>query len=411
MKKIIEITKGIQAGVAPDMPFSNAVVWIDSANVVFASSGIRPSAPQLVFGNKLNSDPITGFGEMILDGKKSVFWGSLTSLSLHQDTGETFNVTRVASPYAFARNQLWTFQPWGSLCFATAGGAPQVYPDGGKFIDLDLTGAGFTTAKIVTSLLGYPLLMNTNVSGTDIRWPDAGDVLDWEPTAVNTAGGLDVFSLSGPIIAAESLANNVLIFSRNEAQIVSYVGPPNYFRADKYLSGIGAVSAHSVVKTGNTLYGFSDEGLWMTDGSGVTYVDKPTIHRRIFDQINLAKIDLCHVWHNQAEQMVVVFWPKAGSDEITNATGYNYATGTLSPLRYARTATSDRKIFPNSLLGDKNGTILAQTFVSSDSEFPFPGTGNPAPLVLEATAKYDAAGYGDMRYGQGPYGGRWSGPG
>lgn len=416
MEKLVDVKQGVRVGIRPDEQYADETVWADGRNVVFSTGSVRPTLSQSYFIAQSTKVPITCLQEILIDGVKHLFWGSLDWLWHYEEGEEVYNSsdTVLAIPaggYGMTRRQLWHSTKWKDTVIFTQGdatiGLPQFWNDvTNTFQYINFGAAGFTRAELVAVSKVHLLMLNTDADPTSIFWCDADDMTTWVAAATNSAGGLYIRSLKSPIIAVEPYQDVLGIYGTKSVYAVSYIGAPNYFTYNgPILEGIGAVGKHAVCAAGRKHYGMSNDGIWETDGFDYKYLDEGFIHKTIFDNMNADLIELVVAWHDVAEKMIVFFWPSTDSEELDSGIGYNYVTGAWTRLDFARTAVTSKHVFANALLGDARGNIWQQS-EKGGIIAPPPIPGDPVSAPMEVLYNYEN-GYGGLSFGSGGYGYLW----
>lgn len=420
---LLRIKDLVAGGISPSLAFDQVPLWIDGANVVFQQRGIRPVASQVQMATKLSTLRPLGAVEMRLSGSRTLFWGTKKKLyRLAEGSASAVDVTRAsggdydtdASPAWVAVDDstltqdatMWSFAPWGeNSCFATNGGSRiQVYDSGtGKFRDIASGATAPATAEIISRWRQFLLLFNTANGDNVVEWcdednPEGTSPPAWVADPANAAGQLKLYDLNSPIVCALELGDAVGVYGTDQLKAITYVGPPFYFAQQHLLSGVGAVGKWSVVNVGRVHYGFSQRGIFRTDGTQVQWIDTPQISDYIFLNMNSRQLAKCLAWHNPAEQSVRFFWPETG--ELNNSRGveFNYGNDSWTILSYGRAAATSGSIFffPVALTND--GDVLQEQVDDQAS------SAGASPLALEASCDI-TLGYGEGGYGEGGYGG------
>jgi hypothetical protein len=306
---------------------------------------------------------------------------------------------------------------WSDVIIATAGGAPQELDAGpgfdlsaNRFTDIDLTGAGFTTAKLTANFDDYAFLLNTDLDESAIHWSD-GENLSWAVSTTTAAGFYIARRLDTGINAAERLGPGIAVYGADAVSFIRWVGFPNYFEVDHLVNGIGVVSAKSVASIGRVHYGFGAKGLWAFDGSTFRYVGDDRVHDFVFGDMNRLALNLvCHSI-NTDMKTITWFWPGAGSPELSRGLMFNYESQTFAPVSFIRSAAAEQTVWDYGITFDTAGNVFADYNVPSAGGASI---GIPADIegLFEDGATYEGTiGYGHGGYGQGSYGGRFNGIG
>ena len=197
---------------------------------------------------------------------------------------------------------------------------------------------------------------------TTFSWCSADDLDDWDGSATNTAGNLQIREATGEIRCVAQLGNNLAVYTQNQMFVVSYIGLPNIFGYKPALDGVvGAVSPHSVVAVGRMNYGLSRDGFFVTDGASSKMIGRDSGMNRFFrENASFTELGQVFAFDNSKENEVVWGVP-LNSAKITKEIYYNYKTNQWGMRDSNISAYHDRGIF--------NEPLSANT-----SKFYFEGT-------------------------------------
>jgi len=101
--------------------------------------------------------------------------------------------------------------------------------------------------------------------------------------------------------------------------LVQYLGPNGGWLGtpNQALSGIGAVSKYSVVSVGPYNFGLSRDGIFQTDGSTATYLDRPAIDRWIQENVDWTKEVTINGFFNQRTGIITWIVPLLSKSPYT----------------------------------------------------------------------------------------------
>jgi hypothetical protein len=89
--------------------------------------------------------------------------------------------------------------------------------------------------------------------------------------------------------------------------VVQYLGPSLWFGTpNQALTGIGAVSKHSVVPVGQVNFGLSRAGIFHTDGSTFQYIDRPALDKWLQQNIDWTRESSIAGYFN--DKLSLVIW-------------------------------------------------------------------------------------------------------
>ena len=236
---------------------------------------------------------------------------------------------------------------------------------GGK-IQVTVPDISYDKVKIFKRQGPHMLAFNYQEGGIDFpttfSWCSADDLDDWDGSATNTAGNLQIREATGEIRCVTQLGNNLAVYTQNQMFVVSYIGLPNIFGYKPALDGVvGAVSPHSVVAVGRMNYGLSRDGFFVTDGASSKMIGRDSGINRFFrENASFTELGQVFAFDNSKENEVVWGVP-LGEAKITKEIYYNYKTNQWGMRDSNISAYHDRGIF--------NEPLSANT-----SKFYFEGT-------------------------------------
>jgi hypothetical protein len=183
------------------------------------------------------------------------------------------------------------------------------------------------------------------------------------------------------------------------------VGAPLYFGSNRQMVGIGAMSKNAITSIGRVNYGMGPRGFFQTDGFNYDYIDQPSIHDFVYDDFVSSLRPLVCSWADPSENYV--FWSLPWGDGATDNTitvGFNIKNRTWTILAFARTAATSSAVLDFPVTFDRYGNIYQQGIsgIATGSEF--------SPLQLDPTYTLQLP-FGHAGFGDGGFGGWWSGDG
>jgi hypothetical protein len=441
MKKLIHVdAEGVSQGVSPAQRNTAVVAWLQGSNVIFREKAVRPEPGQVSLFPKLDTKPITGFGQAERGGRPILFWGQRDKL-FRGDLYASPTTTDVSdTAYAGIANQTnerlatrWSMQAWGEWMVA-ANGVDELRafkPGNSTFHPLghaNVFGGSYKKpAEHVAAAVAFkPTLLvrakshmlafthhvhPTATADNEISdgeqtywWCDDNNLAVWLPAADNAAGSNIIKDAPAPILAAKPFLDGAAAFSLNTCHLVQYLGDPFWFGTVRTLQGIGAFGESSVVPVGRVLYGAGPKGLWRTDGTEYQYLDHPRVRDWYLTRLNLDQSSKVVVGHDPTMDRVIWFFPADGSLEVSAAIGYDYSQNTFHQPGYVRSAAAVPEAFTFPVMGDLLGNVWRQSFQDTPAA--------PSLDPLSFTAAYTLGlGYGEGGYGAGGYGGDISGVG
>lgn len=364
-RPIIKLREELKSGQYPGISWGQVPLWQLGENVEFS-----PTGPRKIQGwselaiSASSATPCRGISQALGTTQK-IYWGTATNIYLWDTVSESTvssSLTGIEDATVLAPATQWSFVPYGSWMLATNGvDAPKIDKDTGTGADLDV-GSQFTTAEIFIARGPHILALNTSVNDKGFMWCDTDDVEDWVPTSSNAAGDLVIREASSEIMAATHLGESVMAYTKEDSFRIAYIGSPNYFGYKPGPTGIGAVSKNSVISVGRQNYGWGREGLWVTDGVSMKYIDAP-VRDYLNENVNFSQISKVCGYHDEENKSVKWFYEStASADDVDRGIGYAYETGEWFLLGYGMSAVAERQVFTNPLAADANNDIYYQNF-------------------------------------------------
>ena len=274
----------LASGYTPDLPDQKPILWEDGRGVLFIDRTLQPmpgQIPLMSAGVPVNA--ICGAGDLIFLGStSSVLTYSLT-------TAEINDVT----PQGHVASGDWSFQPFGKWVYAVHGEMLMVCKswDDNQFI-LDETGEpteeenpaywpystmqeveNFTARGYVPKFLLKCKNFLVAVCADSVLWSDDDNPDYWTPEQGNMAGDLFIRDIQGELVGGVALDNFMLLCTNREVVKVSYISRPYIFSYGLLYKGAGCWNARSICVANKSIFAFGPNGIWVSDGSGITFVD------------------------------------------------------------------------------------------------------------------------------------------
>ncbi len=155
-----------------------------------------------------------------------------------------------------------------------------------------------------------------------VRWSDSESVVDWTPSATNSAGGVKLSSGS-QIIGAIASRQETLVLTDASIFSMRFVGSPFYFSFNEIASGIGMIAPKAGVAIGNIVY-FMDDGAFYRAAGSVERLPC-TVLDYVFGDINKTERYKIFAANNIEHSEIIWFYATANSNEINRYVSYNHA--------------------------------------------------------------------------------------
>ena len=137
-----------------------------------------------------------------------------------------------------------------------------------------------------------------------VKWadfPESGTVpANWNPTITETNAGESTLSaMSGEIVDAAPLGQNLVIYGNNEAWLMQPDGSDFVFSFRRLFSDQGAINANCSVEVDGKHFVFGTTDIWVHDGVSKRSIAYGRVRDFIFSTMNISKARQFFVYHNQ----------------------------------------------------------------------------------------------------------------
>lgn len=362
-EKLIELKpgKGLDTGVFPSAQPTAGAVWKDARNAWFRELHIESVPGKTKIINAISRSAKVAV-QAFVAGLPRVYYEDLGIINYYAGAAPVV----VGS---LADSNDYDLEPYGEWLLATDNVSPlQIWKGTGTFANAGDVASQFTTCKIIKKLAQHVLAYNTSVSSAGFHWCSASNPELWTPTAVNSAGNLVIRNLDSDIIAVENLGTSHAVYARSSMLQVQYTGAGQWFGTPgTALNGIGAVSRHSVVSVGKVNYGLTKSGIFFTDGSNYSYLDRPAIDRWIQENIDWSRAAEVVGYYN--DQLLLLIWtvPTLDGARISiavdpknkdRAQGVDVGRRVWTYLVEQFTFGANREVFDNPIIALTDGIYL-----------------------------------------------------
>ena len=156
-----------------------------------------------------------------------------------------------------------------------------------------------------------------------VAFSDQENELDFEPTAINTAGSLRLSSGSF-IVGGIKSRQEILIFTDTSLYSMNFIGPPLTFAINLINEGSGLLSPKCAVNAPNGVFYASKTGFYFYNGSVRRL--PCTVQEYVFEDLDLDQAFKCHMGINSEFSEIWFFYPSIedGTGEISRYVIYNY---------------------------------------------------------------------------------------
>lgn len=173
-----------------------------------------------------------------------------------------------------------------------------------------------------------------------IRFSSQESVLDWNPSATNTAGDLRISS-GNQIVAVQQTSQQLVVLTDTSAHTLQFVGPPFTFGIREVASGLSVAGQNCAISANDKVYWMGVGEFYVYDGI-VREIPCP-IKEYVFDlTFDKERRDVVFAAHNSAFAEIWWLYPCTTSGECTRYAVYNYAQDVWYHGTLPRTAWIDR---------------------------------------------------------------------
>ena len=394
----------LAVGYTPDLPDRKPVLWRDGRGVLFIDKTLQPlpgQIPLISTGNSVNA--VCGTDDFVFLGTdKGVFQYDIKQATL---TNVTFEDDKAVGN--------WSFQAFGKWMFASHNGKLWVWKpfDDEEFI-LDEDGSptseknpAYWPYKVFQEVKTFSergksvkfLLKVKNfliaVCEDSVLWSDDDNPESWTPEEANMAGDLFIRDIQGSILGGVALDNFAMLCTQRDVVILSYISRPYIFSYKKIFDGAGIWGQNAICVANRSVFGFGPDGIWVSDGSGIQFIDSGTVGSTLNEKLDLTRSPLCFCGSWGILQHVFFFIPvtQTPSSEMF-CFGFNLGNSTWTLLDWDRACSwkqywvsSDGILFIDDL---KNASSLEK----GDGKLPLP---EDAEGLIGMTFE----GWGNVSYG------------
>ena len=224
----------------------------------------------------------------------------------------------------------------------------------GDITDADATP---TIAKqiLVSDQDRHVIAFGANTIGTTIQDPllicfsSQESLLNWTPTATNTAGDLRLGGGSEFVQAVET-KQAILVFTDKTLHAMKFIGPPFTFGLQELSKNITIMSPKSAIAVDDVVYWMGQDTFYVYAG-GQTQQLPCTVKDKVFLDINNEEAEKTYAGVNSEFGEIIWFYPNASSSDNSNYVIFNYNDKTWYYGTLARDVWLDRGLRRNPLAG------------------------------------------------------------
>lgn len=287
---------------------------LTATNVYPTASGYSPAQGFVDETNALDAYPR---GAMTLkDSSGNVRQYAGDAAKLYERVSQTWTDRSKAGGYATGDDLNWEFTRWKDKILATNfSDDPQQLTLGGTTFS-DLTTA--LQGKHVDVVRSFVVFGNTNDSSDGhvpnrVRWSANGDETDYTVSA-STQSDFQDLPTGGAVRRVIGGEFGVIVMERSIYRM-SFVGSPTVFQFDEVLPGIGTLAATSVVRDGDTIYFWSERGIFALDsGTRARPIGANKVDNFVLADLDQANSDRISGMVDVANNRILWAYPGADSN-------------------------------------------------------------------------------------------------
>ena len=212
-----------------------------------------------------------------------------------------------------------------------------------------LTGASDVPTKarkvLVSDVDRHCIAFGTNPLGSGvldpllIRFSSQESVVDWTPTATNTAGDLRL-SKGSEIITAAQTSRQILVWTDQSLYSMQFLGPPFTFGVSMLADNIRIAGPNAAIAVNDVEFWMGQENFYLYDGR--IQVIPCTVRDYVFSDMNNQQSFKFHAGSIGSQTEIWWFYCSSGSSEIDRYVVFNYGQQVWYYGTLVRTAWNDR---------------------------------------------------------------------
>ena len=197
-----------------------------------------------------------------------------------------------------------------------------------------------------------------------VRFSDTESIIDWTPTAINQAGGVQL-SQGSEIIHAIKTRQEIIIFTDVGLVSMRFVGSPFVFSFTEIAEGFSLISPNAVVNADNKLFFMDRGGFYIYSG---TVSRLPcTVLDYVLSDLNYGQAFKIFAAVNSSVNEIMWFYPSGDSLEVDKYVLYNYlenvwSIGTTTD-NFVRTAWNEAHFSDFPIAASKNDSAVNTNYL------------------------------------------------
>ena len=188
-----------------------------------------------------------------------------------------------------------------------------------------------------------------------VRWSDQNNYDNWTPAKTNSSGE-NILTDGTEIVGAVRSRNAINIWTDNAIWLMTFTGPPFFFRFQPGGTNCGLIGPHAAVDFDGVAIWMGQDNFYAFDGQ-VRNLDC-TVRRFIFDNFNRNAEDKVFAGINSEFKEIIWLYCSASSDEPDKYVLYNPLEKTWSFGTTIYTTFEDKDVFGNTLTTDVSSFLV-----------------------------------------------------
>lgn len=297
-------------GFTPDVDPATPGVIVDASNVIPHPAGMKgaPTAVAVSGVPALAAECRNSAVATLLAGTRRIFAG--TSTKLYELSGGSWSDVSRGGNYSLGSDDRWDFVQFGNATLASNKSTTIQRSNGsGAFADI----ATAPKAKIIEAASGFVLAFDTN-DGTygdspDRWWCSAlNDDTLWTPSVTTLATTGRLVSAPGPISAAKTFGDQIVVYKDRAIYLGRYVGSPAVWQFDAIPGDIGCVGQDAVCDIGPAQIFVGRGDIYYFDGTRPVSIAEGQVRQWFYNNASQNYLYKTTVIHDKQQNLVWVFY-------------------------------------------------------------------------------------------------------
>jgi hypothetical protein len=172
----------------------------------------------------------------------------------------------------------------------------------------------------------------------------------WTPAASNEAGNNQLSDTPTTITTARTLRDSLVVYKRNSAHVIDYIGGTLKFSQKGLWSKAGALSPRAVDDCNGFHIVVTEGDIVINDGyNQPKSIANALVRSFLFNQISLTSFEALQVMFDHVNQDVYIMFPEAGATYCTLALVYNIPSEAWGVLQLSDVAYASMGIVDDNL--------------------------------------------------------------